>query len=175
MFSGERTSDIDHTISNTRKLSSLNFPMLCLATHGDDSVNGRTFINACWGTRHKRDTIYVQCRTMIMYILGDKGLEGVSPRVYQVMRPTVDNTLCHRVVSGRMQRRISAGCSSHFGNSFTEIQNSLEPISRTGMRTCIFLAITVCPCAHGFVAKKYIATVSNWMTLGEFILPVDRG
>ena len=80
--------------------------------------------------------------------------------------------VCHKVVSGRIQRSISAGWSSHFGNSFTEIQISLEPISRTVMRTCIFLAITVCPCAHGFVAKKYIATVSNWMTLGEFILPV---
>ena len=66
MFSGERTSDIDHTISNTRKLSSQSFPMLCLATHGDDSANGRTFINACWGARHKRETIYSQCGTVIM-------------------------------------------------------------------------------------------------------------
>ncbi len=69
ILSGERASDIDHTISHRRKRSRQSFPMRCFATHGDDSLNLRTCISLCWGTRHRRDTIHVHCRTVMMYIL----------------------------------------------------------------------------------------------------------
>ena len=89
--------------------------------------------------------------------------------MYQVMRLTVDSTLCHKVDSGRIQRSIFAGWSSTLGHSVSEIQKLFEP-NRTGMRTCIFLAKTVCPRAYVHIpewrkvmyrSSKVIAAVSH--------------
>ena len=46
------TSNIDYSVSNTRKLCLQFFPILCLATHGNDGWNGIIYIQSCWGTRH---------------------------------------------------------------------------------------------------------------------------